>query len=213
MFRKTDLPLSKDEIVIEIIHPVKVHRFVRSVIGFLIVSINSFFTFWLWQHGLEGQVYYCVALLLGLYLLFYDILFDKSNYLVVTNQRVFDVHRESLFSQTVSSLSFLELVEVVVVRRGFFPTVLNYGHLTLHPKDGSFVLEFQRIPKPMAVQTLLFENRDKAKRVGRLGSKDEILKQFIKLVPDLSEAELTLLYQKIHTQLISLAEQTSEKTE
>jgi hypothetical protein len=65
----------------------------------------------------------------------------------------------------------------------------------------------------MAVQTLLFENRDKAKRVGRLGSKDEILKQFIKLVPDLSEAELTLLYQKIHTQLISLAEQTSEKTE
>jgi small-conductance mechanosensitive channel len=210
MIRTKNLPLRSGELVVEIIKPTTVHNFLRFGFGFFILLVNSFFTFWLWQKGIEGQIFYGVVFTLGIYLISYGILFDRSNYLVVTNERIFDIHRESLFSETLATLSFTDLVDVVVVKKGFLPTILNYGLITLHPRDGKYTFEIEKVPKPGRVQNLLFERKEAASRNNQYLTNSALLKQVLKIVPDLSEAELTLLYQRVNGQLQMRADEIDE---
>ena len=207
MTRIKNLPLRNGELVVEIIKPAMVHSFFRIGVGLVILLVNSFFTFWFWQKGLEGQIFYGAVWALGLYLVLYGALFNRSNYLVVTNERIFDIQRESLFSETLATLNFTDLVDVVVIKKGFLPTILNYGLITLHPRDGKFTFEIEKVPKPGRVQNLLFERREAANRNNQYINNSALLKQVLKIVPDLSEAELTMLYQRVNSQLKKIADE------
>lgn len=210
MFNKKNLPLGVGEIIVDIIRPSGVRHFLRIAIGFCIVTINAFFTFWLWQRGIEGQVFYVLVWFLGVYIILYGTLFSRSNYLVVTSDRIFDIQRDSLFNETISTLHFIDLSDIVITQKGIFSLMFNYGVLTLHPKEGEFSFEIERVPEPARVQNLLIERREHA-RLGRsLQEKNEVFKRLVKLLPEYSEAELTLLYQKVHSQLLELAKPTVE---
>lgn len=213
MVRTKNIPLRSGELVVEIIKPTLVHGAFRIGFGFFILLLNAFFTFWLLQKGLEGQVFYATVWLLGLYLVLYGFLFNRANYLVVTNERVFDVHRESLFSETLATIQFTDLADVVVEKKGFFPTIMNYGLITIHPKDGKYKFEIEKVPKPGRVQNLLFERRDEFSRNNRFLDNASLLKQVLRVVPDFSEAELTMLYERVNSQLQKLADkvETSEE--
>lgn len=213
MFKSKNLPLRSGEIIVEVIKPTSVHGFFRVGLGLVILLINSFFTFWFIQKGVEGKAFYIIVMILGLYLIFYGTLLRRSNYLVITNERVFDIQRESLFSETLSALSLLDLVDVVVEKRGLLAVILNYGILTLHPRDGKFKFEIERVPKPSRVQNLLFEKRDHANRSNQYLNNSALLKQMLKIIPELSEAELTMLYQRVNSQLATLADDSSVKEE
>lgn len=207
MFRKKNLPLRSGEIIIEIIKPTSVHGVFRVGLGLSILLLNSFFTFWFLQKGLEGKIFYAVVMIMGLYLVFYGTFLKRSNYLVITNERVFDIQKESLFSETLSALSLVDLADVVVERRGVMSALLNYGMLTIHPKDGKFKFEIERVPAPSRVQNLLFEKRDHAHRSNQYLNNSALLKQVLKIIPELSEAELTMLYQRVNTQLSKIIDE------
>lgn len=206
-----NLPLRADETIVEIIKPSGVHHVGRALFGFCFISVNAFFTFWLWQKGLEGKIFYGLVWMLGLYLLLYGTLFHRSNYLIITTERIFDIHRDSLFNETLSALHFGDLADVVVEKRGLLASLLNFGLLTIHPKEGKFCFVVERVPKPAHIQNLLFERREAVNRTSRFKSKEEVYNRILKLIPEFSEAELTLLYQKIHSQLLNLAGTVAEK--
>ncbi len=211
MFNKKNLPLRSNETIVEIVRPSEAQHLFKLLLGFLIITLNAFFTFWLWQQGIEGRIFYACVWVLGIYLLLYGALFDHSNFLVVTSERVFDIHRESLFNETISSLSFTELSDVVVDKKGFFASLFNYGRLTLHPREGKFCFEIEKVPEPAKAQNLLFEWREQARLAGQLQDKEEVYKRFVKLLPEYSEVELTLLYEKVHRQLLELAKAIGKK--
>ncbi|MEK7625601.1 MAG: hypothetical protein AAB467_04640 [Patescibacteria group bacterium] len=213
MFNKKNLPLRADEVVVDIIRPSGSRYYIRIAIGFCIVTLNSFFTFWLWQKGIEGQIFYFIVWFLGLYIILYGTLFGGSNYLVVTSDRIFDVQRESLFNETISTLHFNDLADVVIRQTGLLASLFNYGALTLHPREGKFNFEIEKVPQPARVRDLLFERREHARITARLLEKDAVFKRLIKLLPEYSEAELTLLYQKVHSRLLEIAKATGEKPE
>lgn len=213
MFSKKNLPLEINETIVDIIRPSGIQYFFRIIIGFCIITINTFFTFWLLRQGTEGQVFYALVWILGLYILLFGTLFSRSNYLVVTSERIFDVHRESVLNETISTLHFVDLSDVVIKQKGLLASMFNYGVLTLHPREGKFSLEIDNIRQPAMVQSLLFERRERARVSRLLQEKSEVFKRLVKLLPEYSEAELTLLYQKVHSQLLAIAKSTGEKTE
>ena len=210
MCHKRNAALSLDETVIDIIRPSGVQHFVRVVLGFFVITANTFFTFWLWQRGLEGQIFYVLAWVLGVYIIFYGTLFNRSNYLIVTDARVLDVHRESLFNETISALPFIDMSDVVFEQRGVLASLFNYGVLTLYPREGKFRFVIDMVPKPAKVQNFLLERREAARVASRLREKSEVYKRLVNFLPEFSEAELTLLYQKVHSQLLCLAHPPGE---
>lgn len=187
--------------MVDVIKQTLIHNYFSVILGILIVFVDGFFTFWLLQKGLEGKLFYAITMALGLYLIIEGIILKKKNYLVVTNERIIDIQKESIFTETQSTISFLDLGDVVVERKGLMAAILNYGAVTIHPKDGKFKLEVHRIPKPSMVQNFLLEKRDQASRSNTYLNNATLLKQVIKAVPDMSEAELTLLYERVNTQL------------
>lgn len=213
MFKVKNFHLGAGEFIVDVIRPFGGRNFVRAAVGFCIITLNAFFTFWLIQKGLEGQIFYAVVWVLGLYIILYGTLFGHLNYLVVTPERIFDVHRESLFSETISALPFTDLSDIVLRREGALATLFNYGALTLHPRDGKFIFEIEMVRGPARVQNLLFEYRDRARVRHSLQEKEEVLKRLTKMLPEYSEAELTLLYQKVHSQLLRLAKPAGENSE
>ncbi len=211
MYRERNLALRADETVVNIIRPSGARHFLKIMLGFCMITINAFFTFWLWRQGIEGKIFYAVVWMLGVYLLLYGALFQRSNFLVVTTERVFDIHRESFFDETISALSFIDISDIVVEQRGVFASLFNYGILTLHPREGKFHFEIDKIPEPARVRNLLLERREGARMANRLKEKDEVYKRFVNFLPQYSESELTLLYEKVHGQLLRLAKPASEK--
>ncbi len=211
MYRERNLALRADETVVSIIRPSRARHFLKVALGFCMITVNAFFTFWLWQQGIEGKIFYVIVWVLGVYLLLYGSLFNRSNFLVVTTERIFDIHRESFFDETVSALSIIDVLDVVVEQKGIFASLFNYGVLTLHPREGKFRFEIDKIPAPARVRNLLLERREEARAASRFKEKDEVYKRLVSFLPEYSEAELTLLYERVHSQLLKLAKPAVEK--
>lgn len=199
------LPIRADEQLLELVRPMPVHSW-SYLFGLAVLGINAFFSFWLWQRGVEGRIFNGLVWLFGLYIIYYTWFRNNADLLVISSQRVFDIHRRSFFNETVSSLSLLEIADVVVERSGLLSKIFNYGLLTVHPLQGGFTFEIKRVKRPEGIQGLLLEKRNQNRRDGELVDKEIIYKKMLKIIPELSEAELTLLYQRVHRQLLSLAE-------
>lgn len=206
MSLKSKLHLLPEEQIIQIIRQTGPNSFSRYLLGMLILLTNTFFTFWFWSNGFEGQLFYGLIWLLGLYITISTWIIDKGNIMVVTTERIFDIHRESIFRETISTLHFLEIGDVVVERRGVLSAIFNHGYLTIHPRQGNFVFELNRVKRPEIIQNVILERKGTFSQKNRFRSKDELLKQFLKTIPEYTESELTLVYQKINNYLLSLAE-------
>jgi hypothetical protein len=212
MFLKKSLPLRNGEIIIEIVKPTVIHSYFSVILGLVLILADAFMTFWFLQKGVEGKVFYGIVMALGLYLVLYGSILKRSNFLIITNERIFDVQKESLFSETLSALNLIDLADVVVERKGVWSVVLNYGVITIHPKDGKFKFEIERVPKPSRIQNLLFERRDHANRSNQYLNNASLLKQVLKAIPDFSEAELTMLYERVNSRLSEISEIEQESS-
>ena len=104
----------------------------------------------------------------------------------------------------------MDLADIVVRQEGALVSIFNYGSVTLHPREGKFLFEIMTVPSPGRVQNMLLEHRERARSSRELQGKDEVFRRLIKLLPEYSEAELTLLYQKVHSQLLRLANDVGE---
>lgn len=201
------------ENIVQVIQQTGKNSFWRYFFAFSILTVNTFFTFWFWTKGFEARVFYGVVWLLGIYIILSTWLIDRANMLVVTTDRIFDIHRESIFRESVSAMHFLEVADVTIEKRGIIPTILNYGLISIYPKQGNFSFEVTNVKRPELIQNIILERKSSHHQQNKFKSKEEIFKQFIKNIPEFTESELTLAYQKINNYLLSLAESGSGKTD
>lgn len=203
------LSLRPDEQILDIIRASSAHHLFRYILMMAMLGTNAFFTFWLWSGGIEGKVFNLLIWFLGLNVIITTYYGARRNILVVTDQRIFDIHRESWFKETISAVNFYEVEDIVISRRGILSSLFNFGIITVHPRQGKFALEIHHIPSPERVQDFLFEKRENSLKNIELSDKELVCSKFNKLIPQLSEAELTAFYQKIHRQLLKLAESST----
>lgn len=171
---------------------------------FLLLSTNTFFTFWFISKGFEGRVFYLCIWILGAYLWISFYINDRNNYWVLTTDRLFDIQKKSIFNETVAFLNYSDIEDVLVEKNGIICSVLNFGKLIVIPKLGDFTFEIEKVSKPMNIQKYIFDRKN-GNGFGIHASTKEKFAELLKIIPDLSEAELTILYSKVNNKLLTMA--------
>jgi len=193
--------LRPEEEIIKIIRSSPLTEWWKYALGLAFLVVASFFTFWLFARGWWGQIIFAFGIIAGVYIILRAWFFNYHNYLVVTSDRIADISRASWFEEVVSSIGYHDLKDIVVHRRGVFAAIFNYGTLTVETKDKNLVLEIARVRMPQQVQNIILETEEAFRSGLQVKNSERILASFTRLIPDLSEAELTLVDKKIHDQL------------
>jgi len=105
------------------------------------------------------------AFLLSVYLFFFmhfiDFYLDQW---IVTNDRVVDIEQFGLFARTISELDLYSIQDVTTDVHGVFPTIFNYGDVTVKTASTNVNIVFRDIPNPNEVRRVLIELADKDRK-------------------------------------------------
>ncbi len=76
---------------------------------------------------------------------------------IVSNDRVIDVEQRGLFSRTISELDLFRIQDVTSDIHGVFPTLLNYGDVTIKTASTNVNLIAHAIPHPNKIREDLIQ--------------------------------------------------------
>lgn len=125
---------------------------------------------------LEGPISYPLLILLGsvyylsLGLFFYSYFVDfYLDMWIITNDRLVDIEQTGLFARTVAEVDLYQIQDVSSDIRGFFPTLFNYGTLSLQTAGSIPKFIFYNIPRPhkLREEILALASEDKKYHAGQ----------------------------------------------
>lgn len=97
------------------------------------------------------SVFY-LSILLFLFARFIDFYLDLW---VITNDRIVDVEQFGLFSRTVSELDLFRIQDITTDVHGFFPTIFDYGNVTVKTASTNVHIVFKNIHRPNYIRERL----------------------------------------------------------
>ncbi len=198
------IELGPEEILFFVVRSYVLTFWWRYFVGFLLVAVAAFFSVWLFSRGVWGEAVFVLLSILGVYVLLFTHYMFRSNRLILTNERVIDVTRSSWFKETVTSLSFYDLGDCQVKKRGVWQRIFNYGSLYLHTKDARLQVEVPRVHRPHQLLATITEHMNSYLVARDVRRRLATVEQFEALLPSLSETELVALRKKINDQLALL---------
>lgn len=83
--------------------------------------------------------------------------------LIVTDRRVVDIDQEQLFYRKISELNLRDVEDISFERDGFFPTLLNYGGITVQTAGEARNFIIENIHFPSEIATIIADLADQAK--------------------------------------------------
>lgn len=122
---------------------------------FILIVAPFFFMFLLFSWGTKGIILFAASLIVGLLLLIRWLYFWYHNALVVTSERVIDIHQAGYFNRLVTELTYDKIHNVSYQIKGFAPTIFRYGKIKIQTVAGNTDLEFARIKKPAKIQEII----------------------------------------------------------
>ena len=182
--------LKDDEKIIAIITPHVVSYIWKYLLGLVFLFVPSFFMFRLFFYGWWGNVVYGLGMFLGVYIILRTWFLNHLNVLVVTSGRVVDIHRLSWFDEIISSVSYLDIKDVAVRKKGIAQSLFNFGGLAIQTKSQQFILEILNISNPSKHQLLLLDISQQYKQDIKVANTRVIYNNFIKIIPDLTDGDL-----------------------
>ncbi|MDO8499866.1 MAG: PH domain-containing protein [bacterium] len=102
---------------------------------------------------LLASVYY-LSILLFFYSYFVDFYLDVT---IVTNDRMVDIEQVSLFGRTVSEVDLYQIQDATSEVKGFFPSIFNYGKVTIQTAGTVPKFIMHDIPRPHDVRQMLLD--------------------------------------------------------
>ena len=99
------IQLKDDEKIILVVQPYILTYVWKYVFGLAFLFVSSFFMFRLFFYGWWGKAVFWLGMFLGFYIIFRAWLMSHTNVLVVTSERVVDIHRLGWFDEIISSVS------------------------------------------------------------------------------------------------------------
>lgn len=82
---------------------------------------------------------------------------------IITNKRILDIEQKGLFNRTASELHLTQVQDCTAETKGFFQTMLNYGHVYIQTAGEMGRFHFQLIPRPEQVRQFILEVSEKHK--------------------------------------------------
>jgi len=114
---------------------------------------------------LFGSIY-CLSLCLFFYTYFVDFYLDMW---VITNDRLIDIEQTGLFARTIAEVDLYQIQDVTSDIRGLFPTIFNYGTISLQTAGTIPKFIFYNIPRPhkLREEILALASEDKKFHTGQ----------------------------------------------
>lgn len=129
------------------------------LLSFLFIVAPFFFMFWLFQHGIWGQIGFFASLALGLFILIRTIFLWKKNYAIITTHRVADIDQRGFFDKFVTEIFYDQLDNVSGHIKGFWGTLWRYGIVSIQNGSGKMEIVLEKIKHPVFVQQKINEMR------------------------------------------------------
>ncbi len=131
-------------------------------LGIFILLVGPFFfLFPLLGWGKTGKIIFTVSILLGIYYWIKLIFLWKRNCLIITNQRIVDIHQKGFTKRSISGATYEKIADVGHVVKGGFASIFKYGSLVITCGGGSVKLNFHKIHKPQHVHDVINEMIEK----------------------------------------------------
>ncbi len=184
------IQLKDDEKIIAVIAPHVAAYVWKYLLGLAFLFVSSFFMFRLFFYGWWGDVVYGLGMFLGVYIILRTWFLNHLNVLVVTGDRVVDIHRLGWFDEIISSVNYLDIKDVVVRKKGIAQSLFNFGGLAIQTKSQQFILEILNIGNPAKIQLLLADVGQQYKQDIKVANAQVIYNNFIKIIPDLTDGDL-----------------------
>lgn len=109
---------------------------------------------------LLGSIYY-----LSIYLFFYAQFIDfYLDIWIITNDRIVDIEQFNLFSRTTTELDLFRIQDVTTDVHGVFPTIFNYGNVTIKTASSNSNIIFFNVPKPNHIREQLIHLADEDRK-------------------------------------------------
>ena len=103
-----------------------------------------------------------------------------------------------------SPVGHLDIQDVFVEKRGIWASIFNYGNVIVRSKNNQTVLCLEHVPEPHRVADAILSAREKHRQNRRLASHQAVYNSFVKILPELSEAELCEVQDLANDQLAKL---------
>jgi hypothetical protein len=205
--------IREDESIIKVVRSYALALIWKYLLGLLFLGGSSFVMFQLFGYGLWGYAVYGVGMLLGVYIIFRTWFFGYFNMLVVTSERVVDIHRAGWFDVVVSSVSYQEIKDVAVRKKGLFSNLFNYGSVVIQGKSRQFVLEAPKVHYPQDIQNTLQEVSELYKQDKKVSNVDTIYKNFVKIISNLTDKQLSTVQELINNEFEEVSEEANNDDE
>jgi hypothetical protein len=193
--------LKDDEQIIVAITPCVLSYAWKYLFGIVFLFVSSFFMFRLFSYGWRGHAVYGLGMFFGVYIILRVWFMNHFNVLVVTSARAVDIHRLGWFEEIISSISYFDIKDVVVRKKGVWQSLFNFGDLAIQTKNQQFIWEILNIGNPSKIQLLLADVGQQYKQDIRVASARVIYNNFVKIIPDLTDGDLAEVKALIDEQL------------
>lgn len=195
--------LKQNEEVVAILKQVAITYVWRYLFGLIFLFTASFFMFRLFDYGWWGSALYGLGMFLGLYIILRAWFMRNANIFVVTSDRVVDVHRVGWFEEVISAITYTDIKDVSIRKKGIGQSLFNFGSLVIATKYERLLLEIINISHPAKIQLLLAEIGQHYKQNINLSNPRAIYSSFIKIIPTLTDNDLKEAQKLIDEQLKS----------
>ncbi len=182
--------LKDDEKINVVVQPYILTYVWKYLFGLAFLFASSFFMFRLFGYGWWGNIVYGLGIFLGVYIIFRAWFMSRANVLVITSDRVVDIHRLGWFDEVLSSVSYLDVKDVAVRKKGIAQSLFNFGGIAIATKSQQFVLDILNIKNPAKIQILLSDISQQYKQNIKVANMQVIYNNFIKIIPDLTDGDL-----------------------
>lgn len=173
----------------------------KYLLGLAFLLVSSFFMFRLFFYGWWGDVIYALGMAIGFYCIFHAVYISRNNILVLTTARAVDIQRLGWFDELISSISYLDVKDIAIRKKGVWQSLFNFGGIAITTKSEQLVLEFFGVYNPVQIQGLVFDLAQQYKQHRKVANMHAIYNNFIKIIPDLPDGELQEVKRLINEQL------------
>lgn len=189
------------ENVIEIVKPSMFKFFWHHVLVLLILFTLSFFSFWLIRQGLYGLIVASTSIVASLALLIDARNRRNANYWILTNERLIDVERHGIFSDTVSSIDYENIVDVHIRRRGFNSRLFGLGDLVADTESEDYAVSLSSVRHPQIILEWIMQLSRESGESRDFQNTKILLKHFYKSIPRLSEIDIIEIKNRLDNRL------------
>jgi len=123
--------------------------------AFAIIAATLFIPIWLhfikfiFSYGILALIYYTWQVFWIGYMIYAYIRWSQDKF-IVTNERVINIDQQSPVRRKVSEVELSRIENVTHEVNGFFPTLLNFGTVTI--ESGSLTLALRNVEDPAGIQ-------------------------------------------------------------